>query len=175
MSSQRPRHLRLLERVSFKRSEQLSLSLTDAPFVLYMADVTNVSEHAFLTMFKCIQPEIVIDLRVVPRFDFGRLNRRIVFSLLEEEAIQYVDLLHSLGVDSFRDVSRNPALLAGSIKQALDRAPSFTRALALMDDPQALTASLEVLPQSLVSAERRWKVTSLRQDAHGIAGGKPAN
>jgi hypothetical protein len=87
-----------------------------------------------VALLKIGRPEVVFDLRRVPRFDIEHLNRRLVFNLFAEGRIEYIDLsgrLATLGaIGATAAVSlvvRSPAGrrgLSGPIVLLVDRAQS---------------------------------------------------
>lgn len=164
MSARERPHLRLIEReprpASSEQQGQLAFSFAADPFVLVLVDLTNASEAEFLRVLEQARPDAVIELRKVPRFDFGRLNRKLVFRMFDEMKARYHDLIYSLRVTSAHDAGLNPAFVARPLAQILQADPRPQRALVLLDDPKTLDLSLEILPGRL-ETERRWQVHRL--------------
>lgn len=52
----------------------------------------DVEEREFVMLINNARPSFVIDLRVLPRFDVGRLNRDRAFDLFETTGTSYIDL-----------------------------------------------------------------------------------
>jgi len=52
----------------------------------------DVEESEFVKLMENAKPSFVIDLRIVPRFDVGRLNRDRAFDLFEAAGTRYIDL-----------------------------------------------------------------------------------
>ena len=164
MSSLKSLHLRLVgdegpSAVPESRG-QLSFSFAADRFILVLADITNASEQGFLELLERQRPDVVIELRAVPRFDFGRLNRKIVFEKFEEMNARYDDLIYTLHATSDHDAGLNPVFLARPLSEILRRVPRPQRALVLLDDPKIIELSMEVLPQRLGS-KPRWHVRQL--------------
>jgi hypothetical protein len=128
--------------------------------VLVLVDLTNASEAEFLHVLEQVRPDVVIELRKVPRFDFGRLNRKIAFRMFDEMRVRYHDLIYTLRATSAHDAGLNPAFLAGPLAEILQADPRPQRALVLLDDPKTVDLSLEVLPSRL-ETEPRWQVRHL--------------
>jgi len=158
-------HLRLVEEdhssptVPESRG-QLSFSFDDDNFVLVLADITDASEQGFLDLLDRLHPDVVIELRTVPRFDFGRLSRKVVFRKFDEMNARYDDLIYTLRATSEHDAGLNPVFLARPLSEILHSTPRPQRALVLLDDPKILELSMEVLPNRLGS-EPRWNVRRL--------------
>lgn len=164
MSESRLPHLRLVEDQRLPersaKEPQLSFSFASDPFVMVLVDITNVSEREFLDILERVAPDVVVELRTVPRFDFGRLNRKSVFRLFTEMKARYYDLIYTMGATQAHDARLNPVFLAGPLVEILKADPRPQRALVLLDDPHALDISLEVLPARL-EIEPRWQVRRL--------------
>jgi hypothetical protein len=52
----------------------------------------DIKETEFISLLEYARPSFVIDLRLVPRFDVGRLNRERAFQLFDAAGTKYVDL-----------------------------------------------------------------------------------
>jgi hypothetical protein len=164
MSPRERSHLRLVEHeprpAASEPKGQLSFCFAAETFVLVLVDLTNASEVEFLQILEEVRPDAVIELRKVPRFDFGRLNRKIVFRMFDAMKARYHDLIYSLRVTSAHDAGLNPAFVARPLAAILQADPRPQRALVLLDDPKALDLSLEVLPSRL-ETQPRWQVRRL--------------
>jgi hypothetical protein len=157
-------HLRLVEDerppAPSEAKGQLSFSFAADPFVLVLVDITDVSEREFLEVLERVRPDVVIELRTVPRFDFGRLNRKIVFRMFDEIKARYYDLIYTLRATTAHHAGLNPVFLARPLAEILQANPRPQRALVLLDDPKTLDLSLEILPGRL-ETEPRWQVRRL--------------
>jgi TIR domain len=71
---------------------QSTFFATANPCLLLFVNFQKISENDFVTALEGARPKILIDLRRVPRFDLGSLNRRRVFSIFASVGIQYIDL-----------------------------------------------------------------------------------
>ncbi len=162
MSEDDRKHLRVVAAVSESHQSprgQLALPLFDNASLIMLAHVTNVPEQAFLRLLDEAKPDRIIDLRLVPRFDFGRLNRKSVFRLFAEMAASYHDLPHELGVTSRNDALLNPALFAEQLNRIVSRAPQAHRVLVFLDNARMLDNSAKVLPTRLSTPpEGSWRL-----------------
>lgn len=165
MSDPTRRHLRLLSCPKRNVQEQLTLPFDD-PFVVILAHLTNISEKSFLWLLSETRPHIAVDLRLVPRFNFGRLNRRVVFRLFEELSSSYYDLSHDLDISGRHDARFNPALFSSHLDSIVARTtPHAQRILIFMDDASVFDHSLEVLPKTMSAPPKgSWRVQGLAQD-----------
>ena len=57
----------------------------------------KITYDDILDVFELTRPKMILDMRVAPRFDLARMNRRQFFSLLKQNDCQYVDLLGRIG------------------------------------------------------------------------------
>src|SRR5690348_10255448 len=85
---QRPRKVRFLRLVEksepkpltredfIRPAWQSTLFAAEQPELLIFLDFQSASEADFLTILTIARPRYVFDLRLVPRFDLGSLNRR---------------------------------------------------------------------------------------------------
>lgn len=169
MSGQEHGHLRLVD-VSettgdegAKDSGQLSFSFEHDALVMVLVDLTNASEAEFRRALDLVRPDVVVDLRMVPRFDFGRLNRLIAFRMFERLSASYHDLLHVLGVKGPQSALQNPVFVAGPLAKILETSPRSSRVLVLLDDAAVLDRSLEIFPQKMPARAKDggWRVRRL--------------
>src|SRR5258708_6702550 len=63
---------------------QGTLFARKSPYLLVFIDFENTTEMDFLTVLVAANLRFMIDLRLVPRFDIGSLNRKLVFSLFQK-------------------------------------------------------------------------------------------
>jgi len=78
---------------------QLQLFPAPRPQIIAVIGIHRVDEASFVDFIRQIRPRFVVDVRVSPRFDMGRLNRKSVFSLFRELRASYVDLLALISTD----------------------------------------------------------------------------
>ncbi len=62
------------------------------PGIVVFVCFPDVEEREFVSLLQNARPSFVIDLRIVPRFDVGRLNRDRAFDLFESMNTRYIDL-----------------------------------------------------------------------------------
>lgn len=102
-------------------SWQRTLFVTQNENLLAFVEFSNVLEAEFLEIILGAKARYVIDLRLVPRFDTGSLNRKMVFALFAQTGSQYIDMSGELGVRDKRDANLNPGLLVGHLMRAVQR------------------------------------------------------
>ncbi len=77
----------------------------------------DVDHYEFVSLLKSSAPAIVVELRKIPRFDFGPLNRGSIFDLFREQGDIYLDLGQSQESDQHLFASRVEEKLQVHIKQ----------------------------------------------------------
>jgi hypothetical protein len=77
----------------------------------------DVDHHEFVSLLKSSAPAVVVELRKIPRFDFGPLNRVSIFDLFREQGDTYLDLGQSQESDQHLFALRVEEKLQVHIKQ----------------------------------------------------------
>ncbi len=87
----------------------------------------DVTEEEFRETLQSARPSFVLELRLSPRFDIGRLNRRLAFQVFQSQNATYSDLTSSLmGKLDFGAVLSH-------LKEFLERTkPSFDRPIVFL-------------------------------------------
>lgn len=81
------------EQQEIARFEPVQASLlADATATVFICTTEELDERGFVELFASLHARLALDLRISPRFDFGTLNRRKAFSLLEAFTVRYLDL-----------------------------------------------------------------------------------
>lgn len=152
MSKNPPRHLRIVESAprpvehapeTFETvASERSLFTTADPNIVMFVDFAAVDEAELLSLIISSKPTRIIDLRVVPRFDIGTLNRKLVFSIFEKAGAKYHDLGALIGPAHMRQNAGTPEPLAQAV---LERVFKLNRAVkgpvAILLDAKCSTAA----------------------------------
>jgi hypothetical protein len=77
----------------------------------------DVDHYEFVSLLKSSAPAIVVELRKIPRFDFGPLDRGSIFDLFRENGDTYLDLGQSQESDLHLFALRVEEKLQAHIKQ----------------------------------------------------------
>ncbi len=121
------------------------------PGVVVFVCFPDVEEREFENLIESARPSFVIDLRVAPRFDVGRLNRDRVFDLFDAIGSRYVDLTGVLLNGASRaDVMTSFGELLSSTSFNLLRPVLF-----LLSRPEASVASDTEVLRALESSGNR--------------------
>jgi len=87
--------------------------------LLVFVNFESATEADFLTMLTDGRPRYVFDLRLVPRFDIGSLNRRLVFSVFAQSSTQYSDLSGRPASKGDRGSQLDPKVLGDQILKTM--------------------------------------------------------
>lgn len=131
------------------------------PSLLIFADISELTADSFVTLLTESKPVFVLDFRPTPRFDLGRLNRRVAFDIFRDNETTYVDVTGLIGASSRWDANLNPSFLVEYINNILiARERSVNGPMVLLfDDKELLSSSVEVFSTGLRKNEqRRWDV-----------------
>lgn len=145
---------------------QSTLFATEHPSLVVFVQFERVSEADFLSVLTGGRPRYVIDLRMVPRFDLGGLNRKLVFSLFSQTSTQYVDFSGQLRIKDERDARLNPALLVPNLQKVVFRSDKAIQGpiCFLVDPPQFDEDYIQLLVEALPSyTNTGWDVLRLPQ------------
>ncbi|MFV1976984.1 MAG: hypothetical protein ACC651_14660 [Candidatus Scalindua sp.] len=133
------------------------------PTLLIFADISNISESDILKLFYYADPRVVIDLRDVPRFDIGNLNRRSVFQLFKKHKSKYLDI-HGIADDENIDLCCEPSTLQKIVrKQLTEDEQKKGPILFLLDKSQRTSGCFDTLRSILPSPSPKndWDIYTL--------------
>ena len=141
-----------------RKGWQSTFFANENPWLVLFINFDSITESDFQASIEGARPRYLIDLRRVPRFDLGKLNRRQAFALFAGSKVQYLDL-------SGR-IERSDKLDAGRLlKLALDYTHEvfLTGPIAfLVDAAQFDEASVGAIIEALPSAKpATWDVLRL--------------
>lgn len=126
-----PRHLRVVEAPprpithspeTFEaHPSERTLFATNDPNILIFIDFPSIDEAEFLSLLISSKPKRILDLRVVPRFDIGSLNRKLVFGVFRNTGSIYHDLGAIIGPSQMRQAAGRPRVLAKTVREQIFR------------------------------------------------------
>lgn len=156
-------YLRLVDSTTFSgESPQQELDRTLLGFV----DMSRVSDVAFEMILSKVRPSWTFDLRPVPYFNIGRLNRKRVFDLFRTSCTSYRDVAGALRITEHNDASLNSGVTARFLNEAMQARPCHTPVTVLVDDEETLHHAMSVLPRSLRTSVEAWCPMALDVTAH---------
>src|ERR1700730_2471196 len=84
--------------------------------LLALIDLNSIEEADFLTLLLAAKPRFMIDLRVLPLFDLGSMNRKRAFELFEKTGTKYFDISGRLDIKDRSDSRFNPEFLSDRVR-----------------------------------------------------------
>lgn len=144
---------------------QNTLFAAEQPSLLIFLDFQHVTEVDFLTVLTDARPRYVFDLRLVPRFDLGSLNRKLVFSLFGQSSTRYVDISAGLGSKKDRDHYLRANVLANELRRTIG-SPRSTKGpiLFVVDEAQFDETYISAFVSELPSPnDNGWDVLTVPQ------------
>lgn len=134
---------------------QAALFPATRPGLVVFVCFPDVEEDEFTAVLANAKPSFVIDLRIVPRFDVGRLNRQRVFDLFDAMGTRYIDLTGILlNGATHDDVIRNLNSLMSSASFDL-----FRPAIFLLSRPEtSIATDAEILTALAASGKHAKEV-----------------
>ena len=138
--------------------------------LLYMVDVRNfVSQDDFQNFCAALVPSAVVDLRVAPRLDFIRPNRKQAFDLFNAFGFEYTDVLGRLKLSSYDVLDLDVEGIVSSISRIHSINNKSTPIVALIDNfvfaQKCLVRLSELFDASILDREaaRRLMIEGSRQ------------
>jgi hypothetical protein len=140
-------YLRLVETLS--RDDVEPRASDHDGMLLGFVDMSRASDVALETILVRVQPAWVFDLRPVPYFNIGRLNRRRMFELFRTWSACYRDVAGSLRITENNDASLNSGAVGIFLSQTIAIRPVHAPIVVLVDHEEALSHAMNVLPRCL--------------------------
>lgn len=157
-----------------QESGQLSLfpHLSDVtPSLMAFLDMSTASDKAFTALIRETTPRWLLDLRPAPRFDYGRLHRRLAFRLFSDHGVTYHDVAGSLSMRDRHDARLHAGILSRELNDLLARSAQQLTGpvVVLVDDPAVLLTARDILPKTLEPRPKRgWqsRVVTMRGERY---------
>jgi hypothetical protein len=125
------------------------------PGIVIFVCFPDVEEREFIDLMESARPSFVIDLRIVPRFDVGRLNRDRAFDLFDAMKTRYVDLTGVL----MSGASREEVMRSFNELLSLSSFDLFRPVVFLLSRPEtSLATDTEVLNALAASGKQAREV-----------------
>ena len=141
---------------------QQSLFPLRNPKSVFFISLPDVDHRDFLTLLRSSGPATVIELRKIPRFDFGPLNRQSIFDLFREQGDVYLDL----GTDSGE---MDAEIIENRIQDTLkNRIKQERPILFLTSAAQSSPTIAESISKWLQNSSEGWEIFEVPH--HGQAG-----
>lgn len=155
-------HLRLLPALATHPPKDQSIQSTLFP----MAAAGQTVAYALMGDSHCrpltdvlewLRPRWVIDLRPLPRFDFGTLNRRKAFRYFHRVSAAYHDLFGSLGFRTRSEAAMHLDTVAEAVAMIVGQQGATGPILVLVDEPPSADEAA-CLPRRL---GKKWEMLLL--------------
>ena len=161
-----PMHLRLMQIEGLaleERPKQRALFAVPKTNTLFLVDMSAVSDHEFLSMMRDVGPRHVLDCRVIPRFDIGRLNRKAAFRLFAERMAEYHDVFGLLGIESKRSAQLSSGEVAAFIAKLLSIGDGRLKGplMVLLEDLDTVSVSSRVFEGLPPTNGMEWEIQKL--------------
>ncbi len=152
----KPVHLRLVSGATASEGQrnrepvQGTLFPDSAYALVCIVHMPALSDDSFLSALEEIHPAFVFDLRTVPSFNMGRLNRHHAFEVFEGLGSRYIDVPGLVGAVSRVDTKMKASAMSEAIASAVRQSASGPcRVMALLDDFEAVSEAASELPRVL--------------------------
>lgn len=132
--------------------------------LLGFVDMSCATDVALETILARVQPAWVFDLRPVPYFDIGRLDRKRMFHLFRIACTSYRDVAGRLKITNHNDASLNSGAVARFLNEAMSSRACAAPIVVLVDDEDTLGHAMRILPRSLRSSAEAWFPAALELD-----------
>jgi hypothetical protein len=121
--------------------------------ILIFVSFPRTTAAEFLMTVAISNPQVVLDLRRYPRFDFGHLSRKLVFNEFEKREVRYIDFAWTANCDrehAFPLIGPELPRMRGCI-------------MALVDEAEECDLIEAVTTQFKSVRKRKWKIASVPQ------------
>jgi hypothetical protein len=132
---------------------QNTLFANDNPSLLLFVNFEDVSENDFKTVLSGARPKFLFDIRRVPRFDLGSLNRKQAFAMFSKLRTRYVELTGRLNIAAGATGNLDPPLLASLILDSLNQSDIQGPLAFLVDSQEFDEANISRLIGALPTRE----------------------
>ena len=133
------------------------------PALLGLVDMSSARAGPFTALLEDVRPRWLMDLRAVPRFDMGVMNRRLFFNLFERLQIRYRDISGMVGITSRKDASLSSGAVANTLNillaEELGSAGGPGPIMLLLDDAARVMVATKSLPPFMEPRPRGgWRI-----------------
>lgn len=128
------------------------------PYLAVALDLDGLSKDNFVEIIERVHPRAIIDLRIIPRFDYSGFNRRIAFDFFARVGSSYFDFTGDVGVKDDRDAKLNPAFVTDYVQTRVCKSRSACGPLVFLIGSQEIGEEyLPLLAHHLSNADSNWQ------------------
>lgn len=143
---------------------QQSLFPLRNPRSVFFVSLPDVDHNEFVQLLQNSGPAVIVELRKIPRFDIGPLNRRSIFDLFREQGDIYLDF----GTDQFEQ--SNPHDMASGIQKALQNHLAKQRPILFLTSSSQNSPSLaKSILDWLKKSSEPWEIYEVPHHGSQIA------
>jgi hypothetical protein len=133
------------------------------PHLAVALDLDEISKASFVEIIERVHPRAIIDLRIIPRFDYDGFNRRTVFDFFESVGSSYFDFTGDVGVKDDRDAKLNPAFVTTYVQTKVCKTKSISGPLVfLVVSHETSDEYLPLLAHHLSGSAGNWQWVKAR-------------
>lgn len=138
--------------------------LSPDPALMGLINMSGAREGTLKALLQSVRPRWLMDLRVVPLFDYGQMTRKRFFELFRHLEITYRDVSGLLEMYSRKDASLSSGAAVDLINELLAESPSHSAQgpiLFLLEGAERVALAERVLPLLVKPRpERGWIVAT---------------
>jgi len=129
---------------------------------LVFVSFPKVSDTEFVSILDQVHPGAIVELRKVPRFDFGRLNRRTAFEYFRRNGSRYVDLI--------ADATEQDDQLVEKVREILsDRSARVSPLMFLVSGNDHLSSLTGTILNCLKVSGEQWNICYLPHHGQNVS------
>lgn len=117
----------------------------------------DIKPTNLVVAFEQIKPIFVVDIRIVPRFDYESMSRRFAFDLFRKCGAIYFDVAGDLGVLDSKDARLNPALVGDYVRRKVVRSGRLKGPIAFLTNEHKVASDYMPLLISHVAGAEKWQ------------------
>lgn len=158
-------HLRLLPAVDPNTKSEGSVQhtlfpMTASSWTVAFVQLSTSQERSLIELLDWIRPRWVIDLRPLPRFDYGTLSRRRVFEHLDRLAAVYHDVFATLGFQTRSQAHTHIDVIAQTVAEVVGQPGAAMGPIVVLVDEPPSPEETTTVPRRLSekSPGKKWDV-----------------
>lgn len=135
------------------------------PYSIVCVVPSLLDETEFLDIFNEVHPRYVLDMRRVPRFDIGTLNREKMFSTYFSNELTYLDMENDIVSKKFSLISERFSEWLENFSKEFDSTDSFVGPVVIFidnmcrDNPELYALADEIKEKT--KTKKTWEVYSV--------------
>jgi len=130
--------------------------------LILFIDMAKITESSFSDYIYNLKPLIVIDVRNVPRFDFGKLTRKKAFELFKKNNVHYFDVPRLFKADDLEATNESFSYFKKNVDFIINKLGKISGPILIFTQNYQKDAGyLKFLPKLLpLPDKQKWEVYS---------------